>query len=94
MILAPKGNPFDHILDAMLPYMKKLPKNVLERQMLAKFDADFTKGIELRLLTDEEFIQRIEDRIKKGHKFTFLMDKPEGVSVRNWIAKIERISYK
>jgi len=78
----------------MLPYMNTLPKNVPERQMQAKFDTDFTRGIELRLLNDEEFIQRIEVRLKKGHKFTFLMDKPEDVSVRDWIAEVEKISYK
>lgn len=93
-ILAPKGNPFNHITDAMLPYMKNLPKNHLEKQMYAKFHEDISRGIELRLLTDDEFIQRLEDKVKKGYQFSFLMNKPEDVSIKDWIAKIEKISYK
>ncbi|KKL26617.1 hypothetical protein LCGC14_2393510 [marine sediment metagenome] len=57
--LAPEGNPFDHITGAMLPYMKKLPKNHLEKQMYAKLHKDISRGIELKLLTEDEFIQRI-----------------------------------
>ncbi len=93
-ILAPKGDPFKHIIDAMRPYMKKLPKNHLERQMYAKLDADISRGIEQRLLTEEEFIQRIEEQIEKGYQHSFLRDKPDNMSIKEWIDKISKISHK
>lgn len=35
-------------------------------QNIVKFHEDISRGIELRILTDEEFIQRIEKKVEKG----------------------------
>ena len=62
--------------------------------MYAKLHKDISRGIELKLLTEDEFIRRIEDEVKKGYYSHFLRDKPDEVSIKDWIAKIEKISYK
>ncbi len=43
---------------------------------------------------DQEFIQRIEDKVKKGYYIHFLKDKPNDVIIKDWVAKISKISYK
>ncbi len=43
--------------------------------MYAKLHEDISRGIELKLLTEDEFIQRIEDKVKKGYYIHFLRDK-------------------
>ena len=72
-ILAPKGNPQEKFLDEMLSYAKSLPKAHKDKAINQKLDEIFTAGIDVRLLTKEEYIERLKEKVRKGYH-TFLFD--------------------
>jgi hypothetical protein len=72
-IIAPKGNLHEKFLDEMLRYSKNLPKGHKDKAINQKLDEIFTSGIEVRLSTKEEYIERLKEKVSKGYR-VFLFD--------------------
>ena len=52
----------------MLSYTKSLPKTHKDKAIYRKLDEIFTAGIEARLLTKDEYIERLKEKVKKGYR--------------------------
>ena len=72
-ILAPKGNPHEKFLEEMLSYAKSLPKTHKDKAINQKLDEIFTLGVEVRLLNEEEYFEKLKEKVRKGHRI-FLFD--------------------
>jgi len=66
-ILAPRGDPHKKFLNEMLSYAKILLKAHKDKAINQKLNEIFTSGIELRLLTKEEYIDRLKEKVRKGY---------------------------
>ncbi len=71
--LIPNGNPFEQPINNLLNYVKELPKLHKNEIIYQKMDEMFTKGIDVRLLNKEEYIERLKDKVRKGYRM-FLFD--------------------
>ena len=72
-ILAPKGAPQEQFIEEMLSYTKSLPKTHKDKAIYQKLNEIFTAGIEVRLLTKDEYIERLKEKVRKGYRI-FLFD--------------------
>ena len=73
LVLAPHGNPFEPVIDDLLRYTKGLPKAHKDAMLHQKLDEIFTKGIDVRLLNKEEYIDRLKQKVRAGYHI-FLFD--------------------
>ena len=60
----------------MLSYAKKLPKAHKDAMLQQKLDQIITKGIEVRLLNKEQYIDRLIQKARKNRIFLFDPIKP------------------
>jgi len=67
-ILAPRGDPYDSFLDEMVNYAKELPKLHKDAMVNAKLDEIFTKGINVRLLDKDEYIEKLKAKVRGGQR--------------------------
>lgn len=79
-LLAPKGNPHEKFLDEMLNYAKSLPKTHKDKAINQKLDEIFTTGVEVRLLNEKEYIEKLKEKARKGYRM-FLFDRLKPVTV-------------
>ena len=77
---APQGDPFGKFEKEMLNYARRLPKAHKDQMIRQKLDRVITEGIEARLLTREEYFQRLKAKIKSGYKI-FLFDPLKATTV-------------
>ena len=71
--LAPEGDPFEEFTEKMLDYTLSLPKAHKDAMINAKLDEMFTSGIEVRLLTKDEYFERLKEKVRKRQRI-FLFD--------------------
>lgn len=72
-ILAPQGNPYNATINRLLNYAKELPQAHKDAMINRKMDEIFTKGIDVKLLNKDEYIERLKTKVRKGHRL-FLFD--------------------
>ena len=80
-VLAPKGNPQERFIDEMLSYAISLPKTHKDKAINQKLDEIFTTGIEVRLLNQEEYIQKLKEKVLMGQRI-FLFDSLKPTTVK------------
>ena len=75
--LIPNGNPFEQPINDLLNYVKELPNAHKDKMLHQKMDEIFTKGVEVRLLNNEEYIEKLKQKVRKGYRvFLFNPIKP------------------
>lgn len=92
--LAPHGNPFEQPIEELVDYMKTLPKGQKEKLLHKRLHSTFTEGIELRLLIEDEFVNNILDKIRRGYRFPCYDNKLEDESTEDRIRRSFRTEYK
>jgi hypothetical protein len=79
-IIAPRGNPHEKFIDEMLSYAHSLPKTHKDKAIHQKLDEIFTSGVEVRLLTKDEYIEKLKEKVMMGQRI-FLFDPSKHTTI-------------
>jgi hypothetical protein len=74
----------------MLSYTRSLPKTHRDKAIYNKLDEIFTSSIEVRLLTKEEYIQKLKEKVMMGQRI-FLFDPLKPTTVKEIEQKKDEI---